>query len=458
MMTGEQYKASLRDGRSIYIAGQKVEDLVTHPAFASVIDRVAAGYDKLAASGPGESYFDPPKTSEDLRHLARSHVDPVAGFTHTSVMTLLTAADRIAHRRPQARAAVAAYVKEAREKDWRIAECISDSKGDRGRYPADQPDPDQYVRVVERRDDGVVIRGAKLHISAAAFCHELLTMPTKAMRKGEEAYSIACCVPVNAPGVHVVNSATGPRPGDVRDSPLSSARQMPSGFVIFDNVFVPNERVFLDGETDCAATFAHSLGLWTRAANLADAIDDADLLVGFAQLIAEANGIEKISHIKDKIGDMVVSATLTRACFEAAIANSRPGENGVMTPDELFTNAGKYQATASYAGMIQLLQDICGASLATAPSIVDLESPAMGHLVRKYMGTKQEVDGAYRLRLFQAIRDIAASEFAGYRAVAKLHGGGGLYAQRVVTRGRYDLKRAKQLALEAAGLEGIAPV
>jgi len=457
MMTGEDYKASLRDGRSIYYAGEAIDDIAAHPVFASVIDRVAAGYDKLAAAGAGDNYFDPPQTAEDLRRLARSHVDPVAGFTHTSVMTLITAAERIAHRRPQARAAVAAYVKEARAKDWRIAECISDSKGDRGRHPGEQPDPDQYVRVVERRDDGVVIRGAKLHISAAAFCHELLTMPTKAMRKGEEDYAIACCVPVNAPGVHIVNTVSAPRPGDLRDSPLSGARQMPQGFVIFDNVFVPNERVFLDGEADCAATFAHSLGLWTRAANLADACDDADLLVGFAQLIAEANGIEKISHIKDKIGDMIVSATLTRACFEAAIANSRPGENGVMVPDELFTNAGKYQSTAAYAGMIQLLQDICGASLATAPSIVDLESPAMGQLVRKYMGTKQEVDGAYRLRLFQAIRDIAVSEFAGDRAVAKLHGGGGLYAQRVVTRGRYDLKRAKRIALAAAGLEDVAP-
>jgi 4-hydroxybutyryl-CoA dehydratase/vinylacetyl-CoA-Delta-isomerase len=453
MMTGDEYKASLADGRAVYFRGERIADVVSHPVFAPVVERVAEGYDKLKAGGPGGAYFEPPRTRDDLRRLARAEIDPVAGFTQTSLMTLVTAAERIAARRPEAPAAVAAYVREARARDWRIAECISDSKGDRGKHPGEQPDPDQYVRVVERRADGVVIRGAKLHISAAAFCHELMTIPTKAMRKGEEDYAIACCVPANAPGVHIVNTMSGPKTGDLRDSPLSSQRQMPQGFVIFDDVFVPKDRVFLDGESDCAAAFAHSLGLWTRAANLADACEEADLIVGFAQLIAEANGLEKLQHIRDKISDLIISATLTRACFEAAIANSRAGENGVMAPDELFTNAGKYQSTAAHAAMIQNLQDICGASLITAPSIADLESEAMGQFIRKYMGTKQQVDGAYRLKLFQAIRDLAASEFSAHRAVAKLHGGGGLYAQRVVTRGRYDLERAKRLALEAAGLE-----
>ncbi|MBV9995922.1 MAG: hypothetical protein JO127_12000 [Caulobacteraceae bacterium] len=453
MMTGDEYKASLGDGRAVYFRGERIADIAAHPVFASVIQRVADGYDKLKAAGPESAYFDPPRNQAALRRLARAEIDPVAGLTHTSLMTLMTAAERIAHRRPQAKDAVAAYVREARAKDWRIAECISDSKGDRSKHPGEQQDPDQYVRVVERRDGGVVIRGAKLHISAAAFCHELMTIPTKAMRNGEEDYAIACCVPVNATGVHIINTMAGPRAGDLRDSPFSTRRQMPQGFVVFDDVFVPRERIFLEGETDCAASFAHSLGLWTRASNLADACDEADLVVGFAQLVAEANGLEKIPHIRDKIGDLVVSATLTRACFEAAIANSRMGENGMMVPDELFTNAGKYQSTAAHASMMQILQDICGGSLITAPSIADLESEAVGQFVRKYMGTKQQVDGAYRLRLLQAIRDLSASEFGGQRAVSKLHGGGGLYAQRVVTRGRYDLERAKRLALEAAGLE-----
>jgi len=453
MLTGDEYRASLDDGRAVYFNGARLENVGDHPAFEPIVRRIAQGYDKVRAGGPSGTPFELPRTREDLRRLAREEIEPVAGYTQTCLLTLLTAGERIAERRPQARGVIEAYVREARARDWRIAECISDAKGDRGRRAGEQEDPDQYVRVVERRDGGVVIRGAKLHISAAAFCHELMTIPTKGMRRGEEAYAIACCVPVNAPGVHIVNTVAGPKAGDLRDSPFSIRRQMPQGFVIFDNVFVPSERVFLDGEADCAAAFAHSLGLWTRAANLADASDEADLIVGFAQLIADANGLDKISHIREKIGNLIILATLTRACFEAAISASHIGENGLMVPDELFTNAGKYHSTLVHATMVQMLQDICGASLITAPSISDLESEETGVLVRKYMGTKQSVDGRYRLTLLQAIRDFAASEFSAYRAVGKLHGGGGLYAQRMVAGKRYDLARAKRMALQAAGLQ-----
>ncbi|MBV9511569.1 MAG: hypothetical protein JO303_14955 [Caulobacteraceae bacterium] len=451
LMTGAQYKASLKDGRAVYFGGGRVDDVASHPAFAAAVDRAAEGYDQRRAGD--EESFEPPRSVEALRRLARTTLDPIAGFTHTSLMTLLTAAQRIANRRPQAAAMVQAYVEEARAKGWSIAECISDSKGDRARHPGEQLDPDQYVRVVGRRADGVVIRGAKLHISGAAICHELMTIPTKAMRQGEEAYAIACMVPVDAKGVSIINTISGARPGDPRDAPISRRLELAQGFVVFDDVFVPHERVFLDGETDCAGAFAHSLGLWTRTRNLADACDDAELLVGFAQLAAEANGLEKIAHIREKISDLIINATLVRACFEAAIATARPDVNGTMVPDELFTNAGKHQAAASLSAMVQHLQDICGGSLVTAPSMSDLDNPETGAFVRKYMSGREGVDGTYRLRLFHAVRDLVASEFAGYTAVAKLHGGGGLYAQRVVTRGRYDMAAAKRKALAAAGLE-----
>jgi 4-hydroxybutyryl-CoA dehydratase/vinylacetyl-CoA-Delta-isomerase len=308
------------------------------------------------------------------------------------------------------------------------------------------------VHVVARSADGVVIRGAKLHITAASLGHELMTIPTKAMKAGEEDYAIACMVPVNAPGVMIINTSYYPRHEDLRDFPVSGRVSVPEGFVIFDDVFVPNERIFLDGEVSSAAVFAHSLGLWERLGGLTALADDADVMVGLAQLIAEANGLAGEAHIKEKISEMIINATVVRACYEAALAHSQVGPFGAAFPDELYTNAGKYTGAAAYNLMVRHLHDIAGGAIVTAPSRADLENPDVGHLARKYMGTRHDVDGEYRTRLFHAIRDLTADTYGGWRQVTNIQAGGGLYAQRIVTRKHYDLDRAKHAALRVAGL------
>jgi 4-hydroxybutyryl-CoA dehydratase/vinylacetyl-CoA-Delta-isomerase len=373
-------------------------------------------------------------------------------ITFASAMTLLTAGDRIAKVRPQGRENIRKFVQELQLNDWRMTECITDAKGDRSKPPAKQDDADAYLRVIERRPDGVVVRGAKLHISLSPLSHELMTIPTKAMKPDEKDYAIAFSIPVNTKGVKIVNVGKPPAFADPRDFPVSSKNFISQGFVIYDDVFVPNERVFIDGETELAAVFAHSLGLWTRAMSLARMADEADMLAGLAQLIADANGLEKVSQVKEKIADMVIHATLIRATLEASFANTRMSPEGVPAPSELFTNAGKYIAAANYSTMIRHLMDIAGGSGLTVPSMLDLENPETGALVRKYMATKSTVDGEYRMRLLHVIRDVTASSTAGYRASANLLSGGGLYAQRIVTRGRYDMERAKGLALDVAGL------
>ena len=227
---------------------------------------------------------------------------------------------------------------------------------------------------------------------------------------------------------------------------------MTEGFVIFDDVFVPNERIFLDGATQQAAIFAHSLGLWERLGGLSAMAEEADQLVGFAQLIAEANGLAGEAHIKEKISEMIIHATLIRAALEAAIANCHHTEEGAF-PDELYTNAGKYHGAANYNLMVRHLHDIAGGSILTAPSVADFENEVTGPLVRKYMGTMTGVDGEYRARLFHAIRDLTADSYGGWKAVTNVQAGGGLYAQRIVTRRYYDLKAAKKKALQLACLD-----
>ena len=458
MLTGEQYKATLDDGRATFFEGERVKDLPGHPVLGQVVQNVADGYDWLAARAvdgvnPASGV---PRTPEELREKVElvHTAGMMAHVNYTSIMTLATAAGRLSTTAPQYVERLDEVVRQAQDRDIRMTQCITDAKGDRSLPPTRQDDPDAYVRVVDRGPDGVVIRGAKLHITAASFGHELMTIPTKAMKPGEEAYAIAAVIPVNAPGVKIINTSYAPRHPDLRHFPVSGQEHFPEGFVIFDDVFVPTERVLLDGETEQAAVFAHSLGLWERLGGLSSMADGADVLVGLAQLVAEANGLARIGHVKEKISEMVIHATVVRACLEAALVHAETGALGAVFPSELYTNAGKYTGATAYNLMVRHLHDIAGAAVVTAPTMADLENAEVGALARKYMSTSRGVDGEYRTRLFHAIRDLTADSFGGWKQVTNVQAGGGLYAQRIVTRKHYDMDAAKHAALTVAGLVG----
>lgn len=458
MMTGQQYKDSLKDGRKVYFQGQLVEDFAEVPALAAPMEAVAEGYDKYHSSAPDarNPMIAAPRSPEELRNKIPELVgmDLLLNTTYQSVMTLVVAAARLESAAPEFIPRINAYIEKATAEDIRITECITDAKGNRALPPSRQDDPDSYVRVVDRTADGVVIRGAKLHISAAALGHDMMVMPTKKMKPGEEEYSIACAVPVNAPGVHITNTTYHPTGRDPRDFPVSSKGSIPDSMCIFDDVFVPHENVFLDGQAEHAAVFAHSLGLWERLGGTAFMVEQADELVGLAQLIAEANGSAKIAHIREKIDEMIIHATLLRAGLEAAIMHARATPEGFYYPDDMYTNVTKYQGATQFNAMVRNLHDIAGGAVVTAPSMLDFDNETLRPFLEKYMSTGDHVSGEYRTQLFHAIRDTTADSYGGWHQVTNIQSGGGLFAQRLVTRRHYDMDRAKALALRAAGLSG----
>jgi 4-hydroxybutyryl-CoA dehydratase/vinylacetyl-CoA-Delta-isomerase len=458
MLTGRQYKESLKDGRKVYFEGRLIEDLGSEPAMAIPLQAIADGYDKYYSAEPGavNPLTVAPRSAQELRERIPviTEMDLLLNVTYQSLMTLLVAAGRLEDHAPEFIPRIKAYVEDARRRDIRITECITDAKGDRSLVPAKQSDPDAYVRVVGRRPDGVVIRGAKLHITAAAFGHDLLVMPTKSMKPGEEDYAIACAVQVGSPGVHVTNTTYHPRAGDPRDYPVSARASVPDSVVIFDDVFVPTERVFLDGQAAHAAVFAHSLGLWERLGGVSFMVIQADELVGLASLIAEANGLTRVPHVREKIDEMMIHATLLRAGLEAALLHAHATPEGYYYPDDMYTNVAKYHGAANFATMVRHLHDIAGGAVVTAPSMSDFDHPELRPLLEKYMGTGPDISGEYRSKLFHAIRDLTADALGGWHHVTNLQSGGGLFAQKLVTRKNYDIERARALALKAAGLSG----
>jgi len=456
-MTGDEYLESLRDGRQVAFRGELV-DVTCHPRFAAV-HAIAKGYDVVAESeftGTPAPRFAFPQTTEDLRAVvdAMQGLEDTVKVTRLALLGLHTAAGRMAEKFPVYQRRIESFVERCHENDLRVVPAITDAKGSRALGPKDQVDPDSFVRITSKSDGGITISGAKLHVTNAAFSHELLVMPTKQMKTGEEDWSVACAVPANSAGVLILNAVPGADASETAYYPHSSRAQFPYGFIVFDEVFVPWDRVFLAGETSVTGAFAHSLGLWLRLDTAAVQSDESDMLVGLAQLLAEANGADKIPHIRDKIAELILDATVVRAGFEAALSTAKINSDGFASPDELYTNMAKYFATVNMPKAYATVQDIAGALILTAPMPEDLDSPVSSDYVRKYMTANPAVDGLDRTRLFHAARDIAADASAGNRQVTYMHGGGGLYAQKLVARRNFDMRRAKQLAIEAAGLDG----
>jgi 4-hydroxybutyryl-CoA dehydratase / vinylacetyl-CoA-Delta-isomerase len=461
MMTGEQYKASLRDGRATYCDGERVTDPATHPMIKTSVDVAAAVYDSHYSTAPGA--FNPlyiiPQSLEEYRDraakLASGMQDMALGTTSTIILALATAAATLGKLNPAYKERINNFIDYCRENDLRCAEVVTDSKGHRKKRPNQQSDPDFYVHVVDRNANGVYITGCKMHISAASIEHELVILPTKAMRPGEEDYAIACSVPVNAPGVSIIDTSYAPRGEDVRHYPVSGKRSCPEGFVVFDRVFVPNDRVFLDSEVSHASTLAHSLGLWERAAGVEHSGEEADRQVGMAALLAEANGIADEPHIKDKLAALVIYATMCRAGGEAAMLNATRNEDGNMSPSPLFISALKYYKSEFRARLIDILHDIGGTMIVNAPTVADFENPELSESLRAAL----EVPGftaEERLKMFHYLRDTTADAYGGWSYVTGQLAGGGQHAQRLVTMRHYDMAKAKELARRSMGIGGHA--
>jgi 4-hydroxybutyryl-CoA dehydratase/vinylacetyl-CoA-Delta-isomerase len=457
MMTGEQYRESLKDGRLTFIDGDQVTDPANHPLIKTSVDVAARVYDSFYSPEPdayNPAYIIPRSLDEfreRARRLSQGVTDMTLGTTGVSLLALTSAAATLGELKPAYKERIYAYVDYCRDNDLRCAEVITDAKGHRKKRPNKQSDPDFYVHVVDRNDDGVFITGAKMHISASSIEHELVIMPTKAMYPGEEDYAIACAVPVNAHGVSIIDMTYAPRSEDVRHYPVSGKVNCPEGFVIFDNVFVPNERVFLDGETQHAATLAHSLGLWERAAGLGDAGEHADREVGMAALLAEANGVADDPRIKDQLATLVVYATMCRAAGEAAMVNATKTEDGNMLPSPLFVSALKYFKSEFRARLLDIQHDIAGDQLVNAPTVGDFEHPDLNAALREAFAAPGFTPED-RLRLFHYVRDTTADAYGGWAFVTGQLAGGGQHAQRIVTMRQYDMEHAKKLARRAVGI------
>lgn len=465
LMTPSEYRESLRDGRTTFWDGESIADITTHPNFRVPLEVSARDYDyddatrrdtltyKTETGEIANRVYQIPTSEEELlQRLALGADMSIVGGVTGVFMALMSVRDEVAEVNPRYAENIQSMYHYARDRDLRAAEVITDAKGDRSRRANEQDDPDLYLRIVDRGDEGIVVRGAKFHITAASLVHEQVVMPTKSMRNGEEDYAVAFSIPTNAPGLKIINRSFAPPELNPFDYPASSHHSIPEGMVIFDDVLIPWDRVFLAGETPLAGVFARSLGLWERTLGLLEAAERAELMVGLAQLVVEHQGKERKPASMDAISELICYAHIVRTHLEAACRRYETTPSGMIHPNILDINVGKYYYAANYHTAVRNLQDVAGGLVLTLPKEADLRNPESGAYIRKYLHAKEGTEIEERMRILNLIRDLTADAFGGWHLVTSLQAGGGLIAQRIMMNRTYDIRGAVKKALAAAGV------
>ncbi len=349
------------------------------------------------------------------------------------------------------------YLKWVQDNDLTVDGAMTDPKGDRSLSPSKQADPDLFLHIAEIRPDGIVVRGAKAHQTGAVNSHEHLIMPTQAMKEDDKAYAVSFAIPTDAEGITMIygrQSCDTRKLEEYHDIDLGNSQfGGHEALVIFDNVFIPNDRVFMCEEYDFAGMMVKRFAGYHRQSYGGCKVGVGDVLIGAAALAAEANGVPKASHIKDKIIEMT---HLNETLYSCGIACSCEGcqmAAGNYMINLLLANVCKQNVTRLPYEIARLAEDIAGGLMVTMPSEADLRSKEIGHYVEKYLKASPNFTTEERMRILRLIENLTLGTAAvGYRTES-MHGAGSPQAQRIMISRQSDLEAKKQLAKDIAKIK-----
>jgi 4-hydroxybutyryl-CoA dehydratase/vinylacetyl-CoA-Delta-isomerase len=476
---GAEYIRSLREVHPrIYYKGRRIDDVTRHPATAPHVRSAAMTY-ALAAK---KEYVDLATATSHLtgRRISRfTHVHQNVEdlIKKVKLLRILGQKTGSCFQRCVGLDGINAVYSVAYETDRRhgtgylerfrrwltyiqdenlmVVGAMTDPKGDRSKGPAEQEDPDQYVHVVDRRKDGIVIRGAKLHMTGGVNSHEILIMPTAAMDERSRDYAVVCALPVDAPGVTMVfgRQASDDRrdKGERLDVGKPSFGAVGGEAVIaFEDVFIPAERVFMDGEWDQTGALVYRFAAHHRANYGACKTGLMDVLIGAVGCLTDVQGTAKGSHVRDKITEMT---HLSETLYSSSVACSSlgwPTPSGAYMVDTMLANVCKQNVTRFHFEIARLALDLAGGFIATLPSQYDLDSEDVGHLVRKYFSGVPGIPTEDRMKLARLIEAMTG----GTALVESMHGAGSPQAQRIMIYRESELEKKKDLARRLLGIGG----
>jgi len=484
LMTRGDYVASLsRMKKRVFIMGQEIEDVVDHPLVRPSLNACAMTYE--LAQQP--AYADLMTATSSLTgqkinrftHLHQSAADLVAKvkmqrllgqmtgccFQRCVGMDAFNALDSVTLEMDGAlqtgyHARFRRYLQHVQEHDLVVDGAMTDAKGNRRLRPSQQADPDLFVHIVERSPAGIVVRGAKLHQTGALNSHEILVMPTQTLSQEEQDYAVACAIPADAQGVVMI---LGRQASDGRrlegGQPDVGNREFGGheAVIVLDDVFVPWERVFMAGEYAFSGLLVERFAGYHRQSYGGCKAGVGDVLIGAAQSLAQYQGTDQASHVKDKIVEMVHLNETMYACGLACSAEGKATASGTYWIDPLLANVCKLNVTRFPYEIARLAQDIAGGLLVTLPSEKDFANSEVGPYLLKYLRGVEQYATEDRCRMLRLVENLTLGPGAAAYLTESMHGAGSPQAQRIMLSRLADLAEKTRLARRLAGIEDQPP-
>jgi len=475
--TSEEFREDLRRfNPSVYLLGEKIENVWDHPRFQSTQNILAALYDfSFDHEFKDRAVVHSPLVDEPVRRL-NLHIQTTAEdslekcrltrevtqrrictWCGSNILCLVWAAtyETDQNHGTQYHQRYVEFVKSMMRNDYNLLLGMMDPKGDRTLPPSKQKNI-TGVKVMKRDARGIVVRGAKVHTSYGCCAQELLVLPCRALGEDDRDYAVSFAVPVDTPGVHFIcrPAPERTRPEDEMECPIGSALGAVEGMTVFEDVFVPWDRVFLCGEWDMAARFPYFFGNIQRQSKCSCLAGHTDLVCGVAALVTEVNGLSlKVSHIRDKLTKLMLEAETAQGCALGAAVEGERHESGVWIPSTLIANAGLNFIKSLAGEHIQLLHDIAGGLIVTMPTEADYKNPTIRAWMDEYLCGSSRYTTKERLQALYLAQELAASKFTGYFIGWAVNASGSPMAAEVMVRSHYDLKKRLDIAKGWAGIK-----
>ncbi|MEG1633582.1 MAG: 4-hydroxyphenylacetate 3-hydroxylase N-terminal domain-containing protein [Oscillospiraceae bacterium] len=482
LMTKEQYQASIRARKpmNVWFLGEKVEDLTTYPPLAGSFNAISKIYElqnnpewkdliTVASHLNGEPvsiYNAPLRSAEEANRktrAARALSEVIGCCTHRC-----TGSEAFAGLGPATYdmdhdlgthyyERFMKFLEYVQKNDLSCTVTVTDVKGLRTLTPSQQPDRDCYVHVDEIRDDGIIVSGFKCNQTGILFAHEVIIVPTTNMKPEDKDFALACAIPADAPGMTYVLGRTPQDKrffeigGDIEGIDLGKLYADHQAMVYFDKVFVPNDRVFLCGETKYVGRLLSYFTAVHRLTAGGCKAGGCSALCGAASLVTEMIGVQKAGHIKTKLTQMAMTAETVYGLSLAAGLEGFKHPSGFWIPNPLMSHTCKYTCCTAPFEAMRYARDIIAGFGETAPSEMDMRSPAVGEICqRAYNPGNPKYDAFDRLRATRFVEHMVRG--SNWSAMA-LHGGGDQEAATVMARSYTDWNYLHNIVKVASGIE-----
>lgn len=447
LMTAAGYRESLRAYKPrVFVDGRAVPSVADEPSLAPGVNAVGVTYD-LALAPEHQAIMTARqgtsgKTVNRMLHIDEASADLLAKLeavrlvcrisgcaqrylTHDALNGIFQAtrrADRI-HGTDYSQRFLA-YMHYTQDNDLTLGVAMTDAKGDRSKRPGQQANPDTYVHITERRPDGIVIRGTKAIVTGAPYMHEFLVMPCRTHTADDAACAVCCAVPIDAPGVTIIARPAG-RPGEAA-AKFSAKYGQSTGVVIFEDVFVPHDRVFLAGEHEEAGFLTTSYATHHRHSCIGARAGFGDLLIGAGALMVEANGLDpdRHGHIRDAMVELITITESFYACGIASSVHCTKDAAGSVMPDTVFSNIGKLLLATKIYDMHRVAHYVSGGLIVALPGPDEDHNPETQASLSAVLAGRADIPAEQRLEVSRLIEDLTVSHQGGWYSVISLHGGG----------------------------------